>query len=208
MRALATIVGAATVLGLLAALGLANDVSSAKAAEAMATCMSVDRMPTNDKPKKLAKLAEGTAMAEAAVEADEQDARAHLALCCNIGKELEISGLSWRAFARLRRVQGEIDRAQELAPDDPDILVAKSEILRHTPGPLGGNKDLANKLLRHAIEVKPDHVAARLYLARAMADDREPGARAKAYEALALAKKYGAAHEQSEAQDLLASLRD
>ena len=186
----------------------ANEVSSAKAAEAMVVCESADLIPAADKAKKIKRLDEGIAIAEAAVAADEQDPRAHLALFCNVGRKLDLSGLSWRVFGELRRMQAEVERAQELAPDDPDILVAKGELLRRVPGPLGGNKELGRALLLRAVDVRPDHVAARLYLARALADDRDPAARARVNEALAAAKKAGAVREQSEAQELLASLRD
>jgi hypothetical protein len=186
----------------------ANDLSSAKAAEAMVVCDSADRMPAADKAKKIKRLEEGVVLSEAAIAADEQDARAHLALFCNVGRELDLAGLSWRVFGQVRRMQAEIDRAQELAPDDPDILVAKGELLRRLPGPLGGNKEQGRALLLHAVQIRPDHLPARLYLARALADDRDPGARAGVYEALAAAKKAGAVREQSEAQELLASLRD
>jgi hypothetical protein len=187
---------------------VANDLSSAKAVESMAVCESTDRLPASDKTKKIKRLEEGLVIAEAAVAADPQDARAHLALFCNIGKKLDLSGLSWRVFGELRRMQAVIDRAQELAPRDPDILVAKGEMLRRVPGPLGGNKEQGRALLLLAVEIQPDHLAARLYLARALADDRDPGARARVYEVLAAAKKAGAVREQSEAQELLASLRD
>jgi cytochrome c-type biogenesis protein CcmH/NrfG len=186
----------------------ANGPSSAKAAEAMVVCESADRLAAADKAKKIQRLEEGIVLAEAAIAADEQDARAHLALFCNIGRKLDLAGLSWRVFGEVRRMQKEIDRAQELAPDDPDILVAKGELLRRMPGPLGGNKEQGRALLLHAVAIRPDHLAGRLYLARAMADDREPGARASVQEALAAAKKAGAVREQSEAQELLASLRD
>lgn len=207
MRGLASGV-IAIAIGRLVSPAIANELSSAKAAEAMVVCMSVDGMPETDKAKKIQRLAEGVAVAEAAVAADEQDARAHLALFCNVGKKLDLAGLSWRVFGELRRMQAEIDRAQQLAPDDPDILVAKGEMLRRVPGPLGGNKEQGRALLARAVEVRPDHVSARLYLAHALADDGDPGARARIYEALAVAKKAGAVREQSEAQQLLASLRD
>ena len=186
----------------------ANQLSSAKAAEAMVVCESADRMPAADKAKKIKRLEEGIVIAEAAVAADDEDARAHLALFCNVGRKLDLAGLSWRVFGEVRRMQAEIDRAQELAPDDPDILVAKGELLRRVPGPLGGNKELGRALLVRAVELRPDHLPARLFLARALADDRDPAARARVYEALAAAKKAGAVREQSEAQELLASLRD
>jgi hypothetical protein len=198
----------AMAIGWLVPASHANDLSSAKALEAMAVCESVERMPAADKAKKIKRLEEGVLISEAAVAADPGDARAHFALFCNVGKKLDLAGLSWRVFGELRRMQAEIDRAQDLAPDDPDILVAKGEMLRRVPGPLGGNKDQGRALLVRAVQVRPDHLAARLYLARALADDGDPAARDRIYEALAAAKKAGAVREQSEAQGLLASLRD
>jgi cytochrome c-type biogenesis protein CcmH/NrfG len=188
---------------------IANDLSSAKAAQALVVCESIDSTPAaTDKAQKIQRLEEEIVVAEAAVAADPQDARAHLALFCNVGKKLDLAGLSWRVFGELRRMQAEIDRAQELAPDDPDILVAKGEMLRRVPGPLGGNKEQGRALLARAVQVRPDHVPARLYFARALAEDGDPAARARTYEALAVAKKAGAAREQAEAQQLLVSLHD
>src|SRR5689334_7449125 len=140
----------------------ANDVSSAKAKEALAVCESADGMPAADKAKRIARLDEGTALSQAAIAADEQDARAHLALFCNVGRKLDIAGLSWRVFGDVRRMQKEIDRAQELAPNDADILVAKGELLRRLPGPLGGNKEQGKLLLARAVELQPNHLAGRL----------------------------------------------
>jgi hypothetical protein len=174
----------------------------------MAICEAVERLPAARKAEKLQRLAEGVELGEAAVAADERDGRAHLALGCNLGKQLRLSGLSWRVFGQVRRVQAEIDRAHELAPDNPDVLAAKGQILRELPGALGGNRDAGTKLLARAVEVAPDHVPACLYFARAMADDGAPDARARLYEVVALAKKRGAAREEVEAQQLIAALDD
>ena len=208
MRALIASLVTASVMGWLVAPATADDVSRPMAAAALSLCEGVVRTPGDDKAQRLARLDEGVRMSEAAVAADSQDPRAYLALFCNLGKQLDAAGLSWRAFDRLRRAQAAINRAHQLAPDDPDVLVAKGELLRHVPRPLGGDPPMGLALFRRAVEVAPDHVAARLHLARAMADDRVPGARAKVYEALAVAKRRGALREESEAQDLLASLKD
>ncbi|HXJ35321.1 MAG TPA: hypothetical protein VMS22_14910 [Candidatus Eisenbacteria bacterium] len=194
-------------VGWLAPIARANDASTARAKDALKVCNEVDRMPA-DKQKKIDFLDKGVEMGEAAIAADDEDPRAHFALFCNLAKQCDMAGLSWRILGRLRRMQAEIDRAYELAPRDPDILVSRGELLRRLPGPLGGDKEKGERLLFLAVEIKPDHVAARLYLARALADDGAPEARAKAYEALALAKKAGAVREQAEAQELLASLND
>jgi hypothetical protein len=193
-------------LGGVVCAALANETSRAKAHEAMVVCESVERMAASDKAHKLERLGQGLAMGEEAVRTDDQDARAHLALSCNLGKQLEISGLSWRVFGQLRRLQSEVDRAYELAPDDPDVLVFRGELLRRTPGPLGGNREEGRALLVRAVEIRPDHVVARVYLARALAEDRSPAARAQCAEALAIARKAGAEREESEVQHLLVML--
>jgi len=205
MRAmLASVVVAIIGTGVGAAHG--SEASAAKAREAIARCEDVDQLPASQKQRKLERLERSAALAEAAVKADAEDARAHLALFCSLAKELALSGLSWRSLGLLRRVQKAIDRALELAPADPDVLVAKGELLRRTPLPLGGDKDLGERLLRRALEIKPDHVVGHLYLARAIAERGAPEARARAYEALALAQKAGTQRERDEAQELLASL--
>lgn len=184
----------------------ANEASRAKAEEALRICDDVDRQPAPDRARRLELVQRGIAAGEAAVAADARDARAHFALFCNLGKELEIAGLSWRSFGRLRRLQAEIERAQVLDPDDPDILMGRSEVLLGTPGPLGGDVELGETLIRRVLAMKPDHVRARLCLAKARAKRGAPDARAQAYEALALAKKSGTPRDQAEAQELLAKL--
>ena len=188
-------------------LASANDVSAAKATEALASCEETDHM-TADREHKLDHLAQSVALGEEAVAADDEDARAHLALFCGLGKQIELSGISWRVLARLHRAEAEIDRAVELGPTNPDVLVAKGALLRRLPAPLGGDKDEGLRYLRRALAIKPDHVTGRLLLARALADDRLPEARQEAYHALDVAQRSGTEHERVEAQQLLASLQD
>ena len=208
MRSVRASLAMTIVIGTVAMTAWGNEASRAKAIEGMTICESTDRMPASKKQEKLQTLDQGLDISEAAVAADPADARAHLALICNLGRQIEIAGLSWRIFSQVRRLQAEADIALELAPDDPDILTTKGQMLRQLPGPLGGNKEVGMKLLRRAVEVQPEHVTARLYLAQAMADDGAPDARKRLYEALALAKKRGNAREQAEAQQLIASLDD
>src|SRR5690242_18324857 len=130
MRApIANVVMACVIGGLVAPAG-ADDRSRPLAVAALAICQHVDVIPQEVRASGMAQLDEGVVMSETAVAADERDARAHLALFCNLGKQIELSGLSWRVFARVRRARAEIDRAQELAPTDPDVLAAKGELLR------------------------------------------------------------------------------
>jgi tetratricopeptide (TPR) repeat protein len=207
MRALATVILTASMLSSCASLAIADDTSRAKAEAALAVCDAVEHMPP-DRQARIDRLDKGVAIAEEAVKADDGDGRAHFALFCNVAKRVSLAGLSWRVLGELRRSHQEIDRAHELAPNDPDVLIAKGEFLRRLPGALGGDKPLGLRLLHRALEIKPDHVLGRLYLARALADDGVPEARAEAYEALALAKKAGDAEEQAEAQRLIVSLQD
>jgi hypothetical protein len=196
----------ACVIGALVAPAGADDRSRPLATAAIAICQRVEAMPAGDRSAGIAWLEEGIVMGEAAVAADEHDARAHLALFCSLGKQIELSGLSWRVFERLRRARAEIDRAQELAPTDPDVLAAKGQMLRRLPSPLGGDKAEGLVLIRRAIEIAPNHVAARLFLAHAMADDGAPDARQCVRDALAVAERSGAERDRSEARALLAAL--
>lgn len=207
MRALVTVTLTASMLGSYASLAIANDTSRAKAQAALAVCEEVEHMPP-DRQARIDRLDKGVTIAEEAVAADAGDGRAHFALFCNVAKRVNLAGLSWRVLGELRRSREEIDRAHELSPTDPDVLIAKGEFLRRLPGALGGDKPLGLRLLHRALEIKPDHVLGRLYLARALADDGVPEARAEAYEALALAKKAGDAQDEAEAQRLIVSLQD
>jgi cytochrome c-type biogenesis protein CcmH/NrfG len=206
MRALIASVAMTIVIGCSAVPAGANEMSSALAAEAFALCKSVDRIPPADPQATIVRLEEAVRLSEAAVATDAEDARAHLALFCNLGRQLDLAGLGWRTFGRLRRARVAINRAYELAPRDPDVLVAKGEMLRRLPAALGGDKVTGIALLGRAVELDPDNVSARLRLARAMAADRAPDARARIHEALTLAEQRGAEIEQSEARALLASL--
>jgi tetratricopeptide (TPR) repeat protein len=205
MRTLA----AAILLGTVGGLGhpaLANELSRARAEAALRVCAQVDDMPAGtDKVEQIDRLRVGLELGEEAVEADEGDATAHFALFCNVAKQVDVSGLSWRVFGQLRRMRTEIDRTLELAPDYPEALIAKGELLRRLPGPLGGDETLALQLFRRALDIRPDYVVGRFYLARALRVRGDAAALAEARAALALATKMGTAREQRQAEDLVAS---
>jgi tetratricopeptide (TPR) repeat protein len=203
MRALIASVVMTIAIGSLALPAVAGETSGALATQAFLLCKSVDRLALDD-PRPV--IEEGIRLSEAAVAADPHDARAQLALFCNLGRQLDLGGLSWRSFGRLRRAKAAIDRAHELAPGDTDVLIAKGEMLRRLPAALGGDKATAFALLRRAVELKPDDAAVCLHLARATAADGAPDARARISEAIVRAERNGAAHEESEARALLASL--
>src|SRR5258705_13578323 len=111
MRATVTNVVMAIVIGCIAGAARANDVSHSKADLSMALCQSVDRMAAGDTQQKAARLEAGLHMGEAAVAADASDARAHLAMCCNLGKQPDVTGLSLSAFGPLPRSQSAPGRA-------------------------------------------------------------------------------------------------
>ena len=133
--------------------------------EAMRLChRAVDRR--GDERARL--LARGLRLAEAAVAADDGDARAHLAVFCNLGKQLDDAGLGFGSLGKLRRLRGEIDRAVELAPRDADVLAAKGAFLMELPPMFGGDRDQGEHFLRLSLAVDDDHPGAKRYLARAL----------------------------------------
>lgn len=180
--------------------------SSDHVADALRTCDEVAHAVTMDRMRRLDLANLGVHEAEAVVAAEPDNGRAHLALFCNLAKQCELSGLSWRVFDRLQRAKAVIERAHRLAPKDPDVLVAHGSFLRHIPSVVGGDRAAGLALLRQAVAVAPDHVGARLALARALVEDGAPDARAMVYEALALAKKLHATNEQADAAQLLADM--
>src|SRR5258706_14769430 len=148
MRGPITNVVMAIVIGGVAGDAHANDVAPATVDQALVLCQSVDRMAAGDTQQKIATLEAGLRMSEAAVAADPDDVQAYLAVCCNLGKQLGVSGLSWRIFGQLHRLQDAIQRAAALAPDDADVLIARGEILRRLPASMGGDHELGRALLR------------------------------------------------------------
>jgi tetratricopeptide (TPR) repeat protein len=195
-------------LGLLALAGgaWASDESSRLAREALRICDDGSSMKEREAASQ--HLEHGVEVAEAAVAADERDARAHFALFCNLGKRIEVAGISWRVLGQVARAREEIARATELAPDDADILVAHGELLRRLPSPLGGDRARGLALLERALARRPEHVMGRLYWARALASDGRAEARGAARQALDAAMLAGAIRERDEAQALLTSFRD
>ncbi len=60
----------AVAIGWLGAPAIANELSRAKAAEALTVCESVETMPAADKAQKIQRLEQGIVVAEAALAAD------------------------------------------------------------------------------------------------------------------------------------------
>jgi hypothetical protein len=138
---------------------------SSDATEALALCKRADTLQGDERD---AALAHGMALAESALAADAGDARAHFAAVCNLGKQMESSGIGIGQLLNLRRLRRELDAALALAPGDADALVAKGALLLHLPRLLGGDVEEAEALLRRALVAEPDNDEARCYLAQAL----------------------------------------
>jgi hypothetical protein len=145
---------------------VADPVGSPEATQALALCLDAEDASPADKP---ALLAHGLELAEAAILRDDRDATAHLAVFCNLGKRLQMEGVSFRSLAGVRRLRREIDLTIELAPDYADALAAKGAFLLKLPRMLGGDKRKGEQLLRRALALDPRNVTTRIYLAHALA---------------------------------------
>lgn len=148
-------------------------------------------------------------LAEAAIEATPEDPIAHFALFCALGERMRLRGASPRNLFALRRLRTAVDRTLELAPEFPDALVGKANLLLDAPRILGGDPAKAVPLLRRALEIDPGYLSARRDLARALARRGDAaGARAEAERALAEARRDGDAEDVAEARRVLESLEE
>jgi tetratricopeptide (TPR) repeat protein len=180
------------------------DSAASLARQALDMCDAVADVPVgNDRPQ----LERGLALAERAAAMDDRNAKAHLAVFCNLAKLTYLDGFRLRGLLTVWRLRREIDMAQELAPDDADILIAKGGFLLNLPGLLGGDAREAERLLRRAVELAPERVLPRLYLAEALLEmGAREQARIQAEHALTLALRAGRAEQAEEARTLIARL--
>ena len=183
----------------------ADPPGSPRVDESLALC---NRAPKAPPAERAALLARGLKLAEEAVAANEKDAKAHFAVFCNVGKQMELRGISLKSAVDVRRLRREIDRTLELAPDYSDALVGKGALLLDLPRLLGGDPAEGERLLRAALRVDPDYVDARLKLARALdARGAKDEAREEAVRAVAAAERDPDDREQlEEARELLTRL--
>lgn len=168
MVALARGYTVSALLALLIGLGgpaLAVPAGSPTATEALSLCNRANDLEGEAKD---AALARGRSLAESAIAADEHDAKAHFALVCTLGKQMERSGLGFSQLFGLRRLRSEIETTLRLAPADGDALATKGVLLFNLPRLLGGDPEEAERLLRAALTVDPQQDDARCYLARAL----------------------------------------
>lgn len=144
-------------------IAFATPAGSEAARRSLERCREAESSAT-DRREKL--LLEGMRLAEEAIDVDEADPAAHFALFCNLGRRVKAAGLGLRGLVAVKRLRHEIDRAQELAPADPDVLTAKGAFLISLPRFLGGDADEGRRLLLQAFIADPENRATRLFLAQ------------------------------------------
>jgi len=184
----------------------ARDASgSALAREAVTLCL--DALKAKDDDARDAMLERGLTTAERAVAADDRDAKAHFAVFCNLGRQLEAKGVSLAGVTGVKRVLAEIDRAIALQPAFVDAVTAKGALLVRLPALLGGDADEGERLIRRAVEMAPNNPSARLQLVKALLEKGEKdAARAEVRTVLALADRRGSPAEASEAHAIAEQL--
>lgn len=143
----------------------AEPIGSALAEESLRSCAQADELSGADQ---LAMLTHGLQLADAAIAADDHDAKAHFAAFCNLGKRLRVDAAGFSSWTNYRRLRRELDATLALAPDDPDALAGKGALLLHLPRLLGGDTVEGERLLRRALEIEPDNRAARRHLEEAL----------------------------------------
>jgi tetratricopeptide (TPR) repeat protein len=132
--------------------------------ESLELCHRAERSP--QRAEEL--LERSLRLAEEALAADESNARAHLALFCSLGKQLETGGIGFGALGKVRRLRKEIDLALELDPDDADILAAKGAMLVELPSMFGGDVEEGAALLQRSLAIRSGNERARHYLEMAL----------------------------------------
>jgi tetratricopeptide (TPR) repeat protein len=176
------------------------------AQQAVKICDGVDDQPG---PEARAELERGLALAESAVAANDDDAKAHFAVFCNLAKLTYLDGFSVRSLFAVWRLRREADRALELQPDYTDALIGKAGLVLNLPRLLGGDPHEAERLLRRAIELQPDRILPRLYLAETL---QKLGARDQAKQqaryALELAERENRPDQAAAARTLIAELAE
>ena len=108
----------------------------------------------------------GKALAERAIQLDDNDANAHFALFCNQGELMRIDGESIASVFEFRRLMKELDRALELDPNNLDALSSKGTLLVRLPRLMGGDTKRGEALLREVVDRDPKAFNARLALCR------------------------------------------
>lgn len=155
--------------------------------EALGTCHRAQATAGADGEALLQRSLE---QADRAIAADDRDALAHFARFCALGEQARRSGASLSSLVKLWQIRDAVDRTLELAPDYSDALHGKGALLCSVPRLLGGNPEEGERLVRRALEIDPEYVGARLFLAERLLErgDRA-GAKSEASRALEAAER-------------------
>lgn len=156
---------------------------------------------TTERVVRLAHFKRSQAIAEEAIELDEQFPDAHFALFCSIGEQMRIDGERYSGslitLFRFRRVMRALDRTLELNPDHLDALSSKGTLLIRLPVIFGGNRPKGEEMLRQVIQRDHTAVNARMALAKSYA------ARGNHHEAVSLAREALKIAETERREDLI-----
>ncbi len=173
-----------------AAVALAADPPGTPSSrEALARC---HRAQVSDAEGADATLADSLKLADQAVAQDDRDALAHFARFCALGEQARLSGASISSLLKIRPIREAVERTLVLAPDFPDALLGKGALLVSLPGLLGGDDEEGERLVRRSLEVDPEFVDARLFLAETLLKDgRRDDARMELERARASAERKG-----------------
>lgn len=177
---------------------------SALARESITLCLDALKAPEAERREMLAR---GLAAAERAIAADDMDAKGHFGVFCNLGRQLEAQGASLAGVTGVKRLMSEVDRAIALEPGFVDAITAKGALLVKLPAILGGDEDEGERLIRHAVELAPNHPTARIQLVKALVEKGdEEEARSEVQTVVALAARRGTPTESTEARQLAEQL--
>jgi hypothetical protein len=145
--------------------GAAGDPSRGAAATALALCCEADQLSGAERQRVLMR---GLELARDAAAAEPSNARAHFAVFCNLGKQVQSRTLGLRDLGAIGELRHELDTALALAPDDGDALTAKGAMLLALPWFLGGDRRRGEELLRRVLVKDPTNPATRRYLSEAL----------------------------------------
>jgi hypothetical protein len=192
-------------LALVPCLGRAEEPAGTTASrDALALCHEAQSAPSDAQEELLER---SLARADAAIAADEGDPLAHFARFCALGQQARRSGASLSSLVKLWAIRDAVDRTLELAPDFPDALLGKGALLSSVPRLLGGDPEEGERLVRRALQIDPDYVGARLFLAESYAEhDRKAEARVEAALALEAAGRKDDPEGVADAQRVMAEL--
>jgi tetratricopeptide (TPR) repeat protein len=199
---------AGVILGGTSARAHQSEIANPAAREALVLCRAADGVPLSDRAKI---LANGLERAEKAEQEAPQDASAHFAVFCNLGKRLQLEQHTLWLLAglnELNRARRELDVALELAPDYPAAVAAKGEMLAELPRFLGGDPREGERLLRRAVGLAPDDPQIRVMLATLLHARGQPEeARMHAAVALDILERTGPSTEVDDVRTLMARLK-